>query len=681
MCGITGYLDPGLDPAAAKARLRAMSDRLRHRGPDDADVWYDPDSGVGFGHRRLSILDLSERGRQPKWSHDGRYCICFNGEIYNFRALKQELRALGHSFDTHSDTEVLLEACCRWGVQGALERANGMFALALWDRAERCLYLARDRAGEKPLYYGWMGAGRQRVFVFGSELGALAAHPAFDGEIDRDALASFLRFKAVPAPHSIYRGIRKLPPAHLLVLDVGRAVASGHAVGSEVEPTAFWDARSIVEKGVREPLEGSDSELLDRLEDQLREAVRLRLESDVPLGAFLSGGIDSSLVVALMQSQSARPVRTFSIGFDTEGYDEAPFARRVAEHLGTEHTEMYVSGQQALDVVPRLADIYTEPFADVSQVPTFLVSQLARRDVTVALSGDGGDELFGGYHRYFQLQQLWRSMRRVPAPARTLVAGGLRRVPIPVLDGLFGWLGPRLLGRRSRFSMGDKLHKLTELLTLRQPQDVYLRLVSHWRRPDDVVLGGHEPATPLSDASAWPEVPHILDHMMYLDLITYLPDDILTKVDRASMAVGLECRVPLLDHHVMELAWRLPRRLKVRQGRGSGKGSGAGQGKWALRQILARHLPIELIERPKMGFGVPLADWLRGPLRPWAEELLDERRLRDQGWLQPEPIRQLWADHLGGQRDWHYWLWDVLVFQQWLERHHGSSMESSQVAA
>ena len=646
MCGIVGFVQQDLHAELWQQRLTAMSDRLAHRGPDDSGQWFDAAAGIGFGHRRLAIVDLSPRGHQPMWCAQGRFCLSFNGEIYNYRALMAELAELGHTFRGHSDTEVLLAACQQWGVEGALERANGMFAISLWDARRRRLYLVCDRLGEKPLYYGWQGG----AFLFGSELKALRAHPEFAAEVDRGALALLLRHNYIPAPHSIYQGLFKLPPAHLLVLEVDQA-------GARPEPRAYWSARAAAERGLADPLDLPPQAAVDLLERELTRAVGLRMEADVPLGAFLSGGIDSSLVVALMQAQSPRPVRTFSIGFHVQGFDEAPFARAVAEHLGTDHTELYVTAQEAQEVIPRLPQMYCEPFSDVSQIPTFLVSRLAAQHVKVSLSGDGGDELFGGYRRYLQLQQLWRSMAWLPRPLRKALAGSLSRVPVTTLDRLLGWLGPRLVHYGPTFSVGDKLHKLTDVLGVGGPEDLYLRLVSHWPSPEALVLGAREPLTVVSDRGRWAQLPHLLDHMMYLDLVSYLPGDILVKVDRASMAVGLEGRVPLLDHPLVELAWRLPRDLKVR----------AGKGKWLLRQVLKRHLPEALVERPKMGFGVPMGDWLRGPLREWAEALLEEGRLRQEGWFDPAPIRERWQEHLSERRNWQYLLWDVLVFQQWLE--------------
>jgi asparagine synthase (glutamine-hydrolysing) len=619
-----------------------MGEALRHRGPDSGEVWFDAEAGIGFSHRRLAIVDLSEHGRQPMTSKDGRWVLSFNGELYNFQALREELEALGHRFAGHCDTEVMVEAFSHWGVADALPRFNAMFAISLWDRERRVLHLMRDRLGEKPLYYGWCG----NVFLFGSELKALRSHPSFAAEVDRDALALQLRHSYIPAPYSIYRGIRKLPPATRLEV----SFEERHA-----QPVPYWSARAAAEKGVADFLRLSDADAEELLDGELRRAVGLRMMADVPLGAFLSGGIDSSLVVAQMQAQSSRPVRTFSIGFHSELFDEAPHAKAVAKHLGTDHTELYVTAERAREVIPDLASMYDEPFSDPSQIPTHLVSWIARQHVTVSLSGDGGDELFGGYKRYFLMQSLWSRIGWMPGPMRRALAAGLEAVPVSVLDRLLGGLGPRLARWGSSRSVGDKLHKLADVLSARDPEAVYRRLVSDWKDPAALVYGAEEPPTVLTDPAHRADLPHFVDRIMYLDSVSYLPDDILAKVDRASMAVSLEARVPLLDHHLVELAWRLPRRMKIR----------GGEGKWLLRRVLYRHVPQALVDRPKMGFGVPIGDWLRGPLREWAEDLLAEDRLRREGYLDPAPIRRVWDEHQAGQRNWQYHLWDLLIFQQW----------------
>jgi asparagine synthase (glutamine-hydrolysing) len=622
---------------------------LVHRGPDDSGTWVDPACAIAFAFRRLSIIDVSPAGHQPMLSADGRFVIAFNGEIYNFAELREELERGGHapSWRGHSDTEVLLAAISAWGLERALQKSVGMFAFALWDRHERSLHLARDRIGEKPLYYGRAGAS----FAFGSELKALRAHPQWRAEIDRGALALFMRHNYVPAPYSIYRGIFKLLPGHVLTLRPDQR---------EPVIARYWSAREIAEQGFADPFSQDTDALSVSLESVLRDAVRRQMVADVPLGAFLSGGIDSSTVVALMQAQSERPVKTFTIGFRESGYDEATHAAAIARHLGTDHTELYVTPAQTLDVIPQLPSIYDEPFADSSQIPTFLVAQLARSQVTVALSGDGGDELFAGYNRYLFTQRTWGRLSRLPVSVRRAIAAAMRVLPPQRWTAL---LRPLLALAPRRFRVGlpgDKIHKLAGVLAHESIDSLYRELVSHWSQPLQIVIADTEPSTPL-DSSADLALPDPVARMMLLDLVTYLPDDILTKVDRAAMAVSLETRIPLLDHRVVEFAWRVPLAAKLDR-------SGT---KSLLRKVLHRYVPPQLVDRPKMGFGVPIDDWLRGPLRDWAEELLAEARLRREGYLNPDPIRQRWQQHISGQRSWHYPLWNVLMFQSWLRETHG----------
>jgi asparagine synthase (glutamine-hydrolysing) len=625
-----------------------MEATLAHRGPDDGGVWADAEAGVGLAHRRLAIVDLSQEGHQPMRSADGRYVISFNGEIYNFTALRRELEGLGHTFRGHSDTEVMLAGFSEWGVEAAVKKFVGMFAFALWDARERVLHLCRDRVGEKPLYYGWAGG----AFLFGSELKSLRAHPEWRGEVDRDALVLLLRYNYVPAPYSIYKGVYKLPPGTILSISPDSVSRNGAN-----RPKPYWSARQAAEDGLRRPFEGSDAEAVAQLEELLGEVLAGQMVADVPLGAFLSGGIDSSLVVALMQAQSNQPVKTFTIGFHEETYNEAEFAKAVARHLRTDHTELYVTPKEAMDVIPRLPALYDEPFADSSQIPTFLVSELTRRRVTVSLSGDGGDELFGGYNRYFWSRRIWNKIGWVPRGLRKAAARGVVSVSPAAWDATFQGLGPILPGRFRQTIPGDRMHKLAGALAVERPEAMYRYFVSTWKTPAELVLGATEPPTTLSAESEWPALPDFVERMMYLDLMTYLPDDILVKVDRAAMGVSLETRVPYLDHRVVEFAWRLPLALKIR----------GGKGKWLLRQVLYKHVPRELIERPKTGFGVPVDLWLRGPLKEWAEALLDEGRLRREGFFEPGPIRQKWAEHLSGGRNWQYYLWSVLMFQAWLE--------------
>jgi asparagine synthase (glutamine-hydrolysing) len=635
VCGITGYLLRGR--CLAPDTLARMTASLAHRGPDDEGTFIDEAAGVGLGHRRLSIIDLSAEGRQPMLSESGRYVVSFNGEIYNHQLLRSDLHSLGTQVRRQSDTAVLLAALDTWGLQDTLPRLIGIFAFALWDSVTRELHLVRDHVGVKPLYHGYVGDS----LVFGSELRPLTLFPGFEAQIDRNALALLLRYNCIPAPFSIYRGVGKLGPGSVLTHGAG---------GARV--WQYWSARATAEAGVRSPLILADGDAVDQLDDLLGDAVGLQMVADVPLGAFLSGGIDSSLVVALMQAQSARPVRTFAIGFEGK-FNEAPHARAVAAHLGTDHTEMYVTAADAVDLVPSLPQMYDEPFADSSQLPTLLVSRLARRSVTVSLSGDGGDELFGGYNRHRVGERLWRRLARFPMPFRRATAAALHALPIGVVDSGVGFLPARGFGFENR--IGYKLQKLADVMTAGSPVQLYGTLVSHWKDPAAVVLGAVEPATPATSEGAWPQLPTFTEQMLCLDLAGYLPDDILTKVDRASMNVALEARVPLLDPRVVEFAWRLPLHQKLRNG----------TGKWVLREVLQRYVPRSLTDRPKSGFAVPLGTWLRGPLRDWAESLLDARGLEEDGFFRPSLVRQRWEEHVRGRRDWAEHLWDVLMFQAW----------------
>jgi len=656
MCGIAGVFGRGAGSHESLADTAGrMIGRLVHRGPDDAGAWSDENVGVALGHRRLAILDLSPAGHQPMLSASGRFVIVFNGEIYNHLALRSELGVV--NWRGHSDTETLLAAFEAWGIEATLKKAVGMFAFALWDRAGRILTLARDRLGEKPLYYGWQGES----FLFGSELKALKAHPAFRAGIDRNALTLLLRHSYIPAPHSIYRGIHKLLPGTLLQIPFGKGVSTAQAA----RPAPYWTLAGVVESGQAEPIIGDDARVTAELEARLLEAIGLQMVADVPLGAFLSGGVDSSTVVALMQVQSSRPVKTFTIGYYEEGYSEAGYAKAVARHLGTEHAELYLTPEEARAVIPLLPALYDEPFSDSSQIPTFLVSQMARQHVTVSLSGDAGDELFGGYNRYFLASAIWRRLRWWPDAMRRLAANSITALSPAAWNRLHGVALPLLPRPLWVTQPGDKAHKLAEILAAESPEEIYRGLVSHWQNPTDVVIGATEPATVLTDRANWSAVPDFEHRMMFLDAVSYLPDDILVKVDRAAMSVSLESRVPFLDHRVVEFAWRLPLAMKIRDG----------QGKWILRQVLYKYVPKELIERPKMGFGVPIDAWLRGPLREWAEALLDESRLKREGFFRPEPIRRKWLEHLSGARNWQYHLWDVLMFQAWFE-HTESSIQT-----
>ena len=646
MCGFAGAFDPGSEAAAWPARLAGMADTLRHRGPDDEGFWHDAQAGIGLAFRRLAILDLSASGHQPMLSASGRYVIAYNGEVYNFRELRAELESAGARFRGHSDTEVMLAAFEAWGLAAAVPRFVGMFAFALWDRTERRLHLVRDRIGIKPVYWGWS----RGALLFGSELTALRRHPSFAASLDRAAVASFLRFSYVPAPHAIFEGFRKLEPGCIRTFDL-----SAPAAGGEGRLTPYWTLAGIAEDGLAHPFEGDEREAVDELERRLAESVALRMIADVPLGAFLSGGIDSTLVVALMQARSSGRVRTFTIGFAEKEFDESSFARDVAARLGTEHTERIVTAGEAIAAVPRIAALFDEPFADSSQVPTLLVCELARAHVTVSLSGDGGDELFAGYKRYALFEDLRRSLGRLPRGARKSLAAVLGAVPVGATNRLLAIADPWLRRYGSGGAAGDKLRKAAELLALPDERALYVHLLSHWKDPERLVAGATERPR-LADRADRPSGFRDAVHpLMFDDMLAYLPDDILVKVDRTSMSVGLEARVPILDHRVVELAWRLPLSLKMRDG-----GT-----KWALRQVLYRHLPKDLVDRPKMGFGMPIDRWLRGPLKAWAEDLLTESKLRRDGLLDPGPIRDKWREHTSGRRNWQYYLWDVLVLQAW----------------
>jgi asparagine synthase (glutamine-hydrolysing) len=635
MCGIAGVLNSAAGSRETLERgATAMAESLAHRGPDDHGVWSDPETGIALTHRRLSIVDLSPAGHQPMTSADGRFVITYNGEVYNFQELRHALEARGVGFRGHSDTEVMLEAFSAYGVTATIKRLIGMFALGIWDRRERTLILVRDRLGIKPLYW----AKFDKLFLFGSELKALRAYPGWQPRIDRAAVAAFMRLNCVPAPHTIYQGVRMLEPGSILTLPMN----------GEPHIEKYWDAREVARAGMADPLHGSDAELTDQLETLLQDAVRRRMVADVPVGAFLSGGVDSSTVAALMQTANAGPVRTYSIGFDLPGYNEAGYAAAVARHLGTQHTEMIVSPQQALDVIPRLPEFYDEPFADSSQIPTFLMSQMTRQHVTVALSGDGGDELFAGYNRYQFAARYWTKLLRLPRVVRSALSGGLTSLSADQWTRL-----ARLVpSSGTPAHLGDKIYKFASALKAEDEAAVYRQLVSHWD-PTELMPNVAEANRSGLDTS----IPGLVEQMQLTDTVTYLPDDILTKVDRASMAFALEARVPLIDHRVVEFSWRLPREAKIR----------GGVSKWLLRQVLYRHVPRELIERPKMGFSIPLADWLRGPLRDWAETLLSEKRLREAGLLDVQCVRQSWQEHLSGKSHEHR-LWNVLMLEAWRER-------------
>ncbi len=642
MCGIVGFW--GGNPE--EAVLQNMAEAIAHRGPDDGGRWVDADQAIALSQQRLSIVDLSPAGHQPMISSCGRYVLIFNGEIYNFRNIRQKLDQEAHrNWQGHSDTEVLLEAISSWGVEQALKHSVGMFALALWDKKDATLTLTRDRMGEKPLYFGKL----DEVLVFSSELKALKRHPNFKAQINHDALTLMMRHMYIPAPFTIYSGIHKILPGTYYVFSKERP-----------EPTVkkYWDIFNVFSEGSKNPFQGSPDEAVNALEELLKQSIKDQMIADVPLGAFLSGGVDSSTIVALMQSINTGPVKTFSIGFDVAAYNEADHAKSVAAHLGTDHTEFYVSEKQAQDVIPLLPDIYCEPFADASQIPTYLVAKLARNDVTVSLSGDGGDELFSGYRRYQLGQNLWQRFNKIPLPLRRL-ASYCATLPSPNgWDGLAAPLLCMLPQHKRPQLIGEKIHKAAGLLNFNNSDELYSHVVSHWKNPSDIVLNSREPQGPLTGLLPVPENLSAIERMMYKDTISYLPDDILTKVDRAAMAVSLESRVPLLDHRIIEFAARLPLSIKRHNN----------TAKWPLRQVLYRHVPKTLIERPKAGFSVPIDAWLRGALQDFAEDLLDENKLRQQGIFNPAPIRKAWQDHLSGKRNMQYHLWGVLMFQAWHEK-------------
>ncbi|MDB4078049.1 asparagine synthase (glutamine-hydrolyzing) [Amylibacter sp.] len=685
MCGITGFWEASSRPEGELNEIaQDMANAIVHRGPDDSGAWADPQAGIALGHRRLSIIDLSPAGHQPMASNSGRFVIAFNGEIYNHLELRAELddssipnashREVGATLKWrgHSDTETLLAGFEHWGVAATLAKTVGMFAIVLWDVQQRMLHLARDRFGEKPLYYGWTGRGVGNSFVFGSELKSLRAFPGFASTVCREALAQYMRFMYVPSPRSIYQDIYKLEPGCLLSIKGAAPMAAPSqplrppAVYESLTLSRWWSLADVVQHGADNQIT-DQVDAVDALEQRLSDAVKLQSMADVPLGAFLSGGVDSSTIVALMQQQATSPVKTFTVGFEESGFDEAPYARSVAKHLGTDHTELFVTATEAQEVIAQLPNMYDEPFADSSQIPTHLVCSAAREHVTVALSGDAGDEFFGGYNRYFWGPRIWAKLAWLPYPVRQVLGMAISAVPIAGWDALGIPVNTLLPGDKGIMNAGDKAHKLAARLRgVRDLDDLYKSLVSEWQDPAQVVRGDDgcsvlEPISLLGDALPKNGLIGAANsplRMMYRDSMTYLPDDILCKVDRASMASSLETRVPFLDHRVAELAWRLPLEMKIM----------GGQGKWPLRQVLYRHVPRELIERPKAGFGIPVGQWLRGPLRPWAENLLDQNRLNAEGYFYAGPIRKKWAEHLSGRRDHTASLWAVLMFQAWLQQ-------------
>ena len=635
MCGFAGFLDFQLTASQGELETTArnMADQLRHRGPDDAGAWGESASGIALGHRRLSIVDVSALGQQPMHSQDARWVIAYNGEIYNHAALRHELTQSGHTFRSSCDSEVLVEAIAHWGLEATLPRLNGMFAFAAWDRRERSLTLVRDRLGIKPLYY----ALGPRLILFGSELKSLRAHPRFSPSIHRDALALYVQHNYVPAPHTIYQEAYKLPPGCWVRWSHPH---DGRASQPEAPtPTAYWALSEAISRGQRQPFSGDRHDAIATLQQLLQDSVSARVLADVPLGALLSGGIDSSTIVALMR-EAQTTTQTFSIGFDVAAYNEAPQAAAIAQHLGTDHTEQIVTSQEAREVIPELPRIFDEPFADSSQIPTILVSRLARQHVTVCLSGDGGDELFGGYQRYATARRLWKNIAWLPRSLRQVLARTVLAIVPPT----------------EKRSWRRKLRSGATLLGPHDEAGMYHFFNRHWRHPESLVVGANPAVAPALASTHELARLQPVESFTYLDTIDYLPNDILTKVDRASMASGLEARTPLLDHQIVEFVWSLPATLRL-EGQGS---------KSLLREVLTRHVPPALVDRPKVGFGVPLDSWLRGPLREWAEDLLSESRLREDGYFHAAPIRERWRQHVAGEADWHYHLWDILMFQTWL---------------
>ena len=652
MCGLTGFLsDSSIKFNNFSNQLKPMVDSISHRGPDDDGFWIDEKSRVAIGHRRLSVQDLSFAGHQPMCSSSGRYVIAFNGEIYNHLNLRERLDIESDNSKKwvgHSDTETLLSCFEAWGVEATLKEISGMFAIALYDTKHNVFYLIRDRMGEKPLYYGWSG----NVFLFGSELKSIKAFQGFSVEVDRNALALYLKYDYIPTPYSIYKDIKKLPQGSYFKISMDD---NGWSQKCPFIIKRYWFMEDVAKSGKEEnKYIGFEKDAIQKLDDLLSKSVKQQMISDVPLGAFLSGGIDSSVVVALMQKHSDRKVKTFTIGFKEKNYNEAEYAKKVALHLGTDHTELYITPEQAMDVISRLPKIYDEPFSDSSQLPTFLVSEMARKHVTVSLSGDGGDELFGGYGRYFMANKIWLKIEKIPLTIRKLISKGITLLSPKIWDYL---INSAFKFMPSRFRMshpGDKIYKLSKMLTANNINDIYEGLVTHWNNPFEVVLGSKERN---SESNKDIYFINSEDEMMFLDSISYLPDDILVKVDRAAMSVSLETRAPFLDKDVVEFAWQLPLNMKIRDSKG----------KWILRKVLDGYIPNKLVDRPKMGFGVPIDSWLRGPLREWAEDLLSEQRLKHDGYFNVEAIRQKWNEHLSGNRNWQYHLWSVLMFQIWLD--------------
>ena len=659
MCGITGIFG-NLRTDELAISVQKMSATLTHRGPDDTGSWINEESGIAFGHQRLSIVDLSSVGHQPMMSPCGRFSVIFNGEIYNHLQLRDKLNASAYkqSWKGHSDTETLVSAFSQWGIEKTLEQLVGMFAIAVWDIRIKKLYLIRDRFGEKPLYYGWSN----NTFLFGSELKALRSYKGFNNEIDRNVLSLYMQYMYVPSPYSIFKDVYKLDPGCILEIDDSGKVQPPEQITSSVFNAKGisikqWYSLSKIAKNSQNNLIEDENEAIELLEKTLLESVQSQLISDVPLGAFLSGGIDSSMIVALMSKVCNHPVKTFTIGFEEGEFNEAVYAKDVAKHLETDHHELYITANDALKVIPSLPSLYDEPFADSSQIPTYLVSKLARKNVTVSLSGDAGDELFGGYNRYLWGKQVWGKLKWMPLIMRQVLGIGIHKIPVSIWNK-----SSCVLPRKYQVSsMGDKAHRMAHRLkNVGSLDDMYNSLVTEGFREEGLVINNRLILkTKLDDCSIALGIKESEQRMMLWDSVTYLPDDILTKVDRAAMGVSLETRIPFLDHRVAELAWRIPLNMKIKDG----------VGKWPVRQILYKYVPKELIERPKAGFAVPVGQWIRGPLHEWASDLLDESRIKREGYFDPKLVQQLWGQHLSGHYDWTPRLWAILMFQSWLELH------------
>ncbi|MBH30616.1 MAG: asparagine synthase (glutamine-hydrolyzing) [Candidatus Marinimicrobia bacterium] len=648
MCGISGFWTVSSDKSInwLESTVLKMADTLVHRGPDDSGTWVDPEVGIAFGHRRLAIIDTSFAGHQPMVSSDGRFVITYNGEVYNFQEIRQELEKNGHRFKGHSDTEVILATFVEWGVEASLKKFNGMFSFAVWDRRDRLLWLSRDRIGEKPLYYGVQNG----TFFFGSELKAILMHPHFEPNIDQSALASFLRLSYVPAPFSIYKGIKKLLPGHFINLKSPTERAESHA---------YWSLNKVMRDGSNNSFTGSERDAADELEVRMKETVKSRMVSDVPLGAFLSGGIDSSTIVALMQSQSNRPVNTFTIGFNEQDFNEAVHAKKVAQYLGTNHTELYVNSPETMNVIPQLPSMYDEPFADSSQIPTHLIAALARQHVSVALTGDGGDELYAGYNRYLIAERLWKVARRIPNIVKYKTADYLSGVSPESVERFYRRIEGVLPNKMKVALPKEKFYKLASALRATStPRAVYKRVVSIIQSPEKFLKSGRELTTIFDSEVPWQDIDNIVLTMIYLDLMTYHPDDILQKVDRAAMSVSLETRVPFLDHQLMEFIMSLPLQMKIRNG----------SSKWILRRVLYRYIPEELIERPKMGFTAPVGEWIKGPIKEWAEELIHNKRIEKEPYFNSQVVFEMWKQHLSGKFNHTHQLWNILMFQAWLNK-------------